>query len=122
MGLMPVCRRAFSRKSDRESIKQMTEEDIGEKLMSMVEGSDFEKRLDKMLADKQAQGLSEEQIMQQMMGSTFAGVDPNSDQKIEFDPLKFNLDKGLMAEFEKLMALKENDAEVQAMLKDLAGS
>ena len=118
---MSVFSRAFSRKSDRESIKQMTEEDIGERLMSMVEGSDFEKRLDKMLADKQALGLSEEQIMQQMMGSTFSGVDPNSDQKIEFDPLKFNLDKGLLAEFEKLMSLKENDAEVQAMLKDLAG-
>lgn len=36
--------------------------------------------------------------------------------------MKFNLDKTLIAEFEKIMAAKENDPAVQQMLKELASN
>ena len=40
------------------------EEDFSHKLLKMVEGSDFDKKMDEMFEKMLAKGMTEEQIMQ----------------------------------------------------------
>ena len=55
--------------------EQMIDLDIGQQLESMiVEGSDFDKKLDAYIDKLEAQGLTEEDIMKKMMGGQLEGL------------------------------------------------
>jgi hypothetical protein len=59
----------------------------------MVQGSDFDKTLDAMLEKMSKSGLSEDQMMKQLMGNM--AFNEKQSGEINFDPSKANLDPAL---------------------------
>ena len=85
-------------KMDGEEVKR---HDLAHQLDEMLKGSEFDKQLDKRIEEMEAQGLTEHQIMDQLMSGTNSGID--FDKESNFDPTKLKMDQDLMREFEKVM-------------------
>ena len=66
--------------------------------MQHIEGTELDRKMDEVFGAMMARGLSESEIMAQMLGHQ-ANEDAKSDEEIEFDPANFQLDPELFAEF-----------------------
>ena len=84
----------------------------------MVEGSDFDKKIDDMFNKMLEQGLSEEQIMKKMMGTM--KVEQGQNGEVEFDPEGMMIDDEMFKEFEKLMNIQKDDPQLKEMMKQMA--
>ena len=83
--------------------------------MKIIEGTEYDRKLDEMIANLEAQGLSEREIMEKMIGSKLANSGKANQQQEEdekeyfFDPSLLDIDGGLFREFSKVMDSKKND-------------
>ena len=84
----------------------------------MVEGSDFDKKMDDMFNKMLEQGMSEEQIMKKMMGTM--KVEQGQNGEVEFDPEGMMIDDEMFKEFEKLMNIQKDDPQLKEMMKQMA--
>ena len=83
------------------SNEEVVEDDLGAKLLSMVEGSDFDKKMDLMFNAMLEKGMTEDQIIKQMMGTM--KVEQGENEEVNFDPEGMVMDPEMMKEFEALM-------------------
>ena len=81
----------------------------------MVEGTDFDKELDAYFDRMEAQGMSEDDIMKQMMGGAENKDKVDKGQGVEFDATEVKMDQQLFEEFQKVMKTHGLDKEMQRM-------
>ena len=51
------------------SMEELEKQDMGSNLLKFVEGTEYDRKLDEMIAKLEAQGLSEREILEKMVGS-----------------------------------------------------
>ena len=92
----------------------------------MIEGSQLDQMLDAHFAKLVSQGMTEEQILQQMMGGKKSGLgnDSANGEEVNVDASQLNIDKDLFKEFEKVMKAQGMDKEMENFgqhLQDVTG-
>ena len=50
-------------------MEEIEKQDLGSNLFKIIEGTEYDRKLDEMIAKLEAQGLSEREIMEKMIGS-----------------------------------------------------
>ena len=79
----------------------------------MIKGTNFEKELDAYFDKMEALGMSEEDILKQMMGGAQNKDMVDKGQAIEFDVTDIKMDQQLFKEFDKVMKSHGVDKELQ---------
>ena len=104
------------------SMEELEKQDMGSNLLKFVEGTEYDRKLDEMIAKLEAQGFSEREILEKMVGSkpVVKGDSGKDDQELFFDPSLLDIDGGLFREFSKVMDSKKNNPELVEMLKKMA--
>ena len=95
-----------------EKFNELKEQDIGDHLERMIKGTNFEKELDAYFDRMEALGMSEEDILKQMMGGAQNKDQLDKGQAIEFDASDIKMDQQLFQEFEKVMKSHGVDKEM----------
>ena len=92
------------------SPEEFEQVDIGSALERMIEGTEFERKMDEKFERMLAAGMTQEQILHHMTKDIkIAEGDGKQEAKeIDLDPSKLNLDQSLRAEFRKMMEEKQN--------------
>ena len=95
---------------------------MGGSLLKFVEGTEYDRKLDELIEQLEAQGLSEREILQKMVGSKNLVKEDSQkeEQELFFDPSLLDIDGGLFREFSKVMDSKKNDPELVEMFRKLA--
>ena len=105
-------------------MEEIEKQDLGSNLLKVIEGSEYEKKLDEMIAQLEAQGLSEREIMEKMVGSKALPKNADEldkeDKELFFDPSLLDIDGGLFREFSKVIESKKNDPQIVEMMKQMA--
>jgi hypothetical protein len=76
----------------------------------MMEGSEFDKKMDEMFERMAAQGMTEDQILDNLMGDM--EVKEKANGEMSFDPSKLNVDPEIFKAFSSHMEEKANSPEV----------
>ena len=94
------------------SLEEFEKNDLGAQLEQMIKGTAFDKKLDAYLDDMERRGLSEEQILQEMLGGKQNLDDLNAEKGVQVEISPDNL-KGSSMQTDLFDAFK------QAMEKDI---
>ena len=89
----------------------------------MVEGTDFDKKMDQMFLKMKLEGMTEDQIMRKIIGSMNMeqGEGDDGEEELEFDPHSDEMmTKEMFKAFEDVMSMKKDDPRLADMMKSMA--
>ena len=88
------------------------EQDMGEKLQKMMEGSKLDRQMDAHFDEMMSRGLTEDDIMREMLGGKANQESLEKGNGIEIEPSKMNVNPELFALFDQHMKEKGADSEL----------
>ena len=94
------------------SLEEMMEQDMGEKLQKMMEGSKLDRQMDAHFDEMMSRGLTEDDIMREMLGGKANQESLEKGNGIEIEPSKMNVNPELFALFDQHMKEKGADGEL----------
>ena len=94
------------------SLEEMMEQDMGEKLQKMMEGSKLDRQMDAHFDEMMSRGLTEDDIMREMLGGKANQDSLEKGNGIEIEPSKMNVNPELFALFDQHMKEKGADGEL----------